>query len=74
MVILDNTLLVEADTTIFGHFLWVEMEGCTYRAWPIQPIKFDFREIVKMALFNPCMQLKVCWSQMTLFDVAKNSI
>ena len=26
MVILVHTLLVEADTTISGHFLWAEME------------------------------------------------
>ena len=37
MVILVHTSLVEANTTISCHFLWAEMEGSTYRAWPIQP-------------------------------------
>jgi hypothetical protein len=60
---------VEADTTISGHFLWAEMEGCTKRAWPIQPIseklpKWHF-------LTHVCNKKKL--GQMTLFDVAKNS-
>ena len=33
-----SSYLIGTDTTISGHFLWAEMEGCTNRAWPIQPI------------------------------------
>ena len=44
-VILVHTWLVEADTTVSCHFLWAEMEGCTIRAWPIQPIS---RFLVKL--------------------------
>ena len=29
LVILVHTRLVDADTTIFSHFLWAKMEGCT---------------------------------------------
>jgi hypothetical protein len=58
--------LVEADTTISGHFLWAEMEGTANPA--NQPIS---AKIAKMTLFNPCMQSKKSLVQMTLFDVAK---
>ena len=71
MVILIHTWLVEADTTISGHFLWAEMEGCTNKAKPVNsPVS---GKIAKMALFNPCMEFKFFGGQMTSFEVFKNS-
>jgi hypothetical protein len=62
MVILVHPWLVEADTTISGHFLWTEMEGSTNRAWPTRQ-SANIQEIAKMALFNPCMQYFFFWAK-----------
>ena len=73
MVILVLTWLVEADTTISGHFLLVDMVGAmTGHGQSSQPA--NFWKIDKMALLNSCMQLKFSGGQMTLFEVAKNSL
>ena len=71
MVILVQTWLLEANTTISGHFLWAEMEGYTNRAGQSRPIQPISGKIAKMALFNQCMEFKIFLGQMTSFEVLR---
>ena len=61
-----------ADTTISGHFLWTEMEGCTNRAWPIQPIGRFLVKLPKWHFLTNEWNLNFL-GQMTSFEVVKDS-
>ena len=58
MVILVHTLLVEADTTISGHFLHGRKWRAALRGQTNPANRPIAGKIAKMALFNPCMEFK----------------
>ena len=49
------------------------LEGCTKRAWPIQPFSPLLKNCKYGTFYHGCMEVELFWGQMSLFEVFKNS-